>query len=192
MKYFSNNYRDSFKVFEDALVSVGYSRTQKMHRADLAFFDHEPRSNPKKYKKFISCSKERPTFIYPHTPYSYLIWDGGIVADKNVCCNFVMGEVGKLCMESFGYPCRVEAIGFDLCFKDANRHHAYEYPKYQPDRFRTDQMFTSYKGFSTQHDWLQGAKWLKSIEPLFERDGLQWIDHSDGLLKVMGLGCANG
>jgi len=77
-------------------------------------------------------------------------------------------------------------IGMDFC----HYGHAYDYPDYKPDRFRTNKMFTEYHGLPTMHDWVQGAAWLKSIEPLFERDGLKWIDHSHGLLETMGLRCA--
>lgn len=80
----------------------------------------------------------------------------------------------------------VHTIGFDFC----ELGHWYEYPQYQPDRFRTDKMFTVYNGLKTQFDWIQGAKWLKSIEWIFERDGLHWIDHSHGLLEAEGLWCA--
>jgi len=80
----------------------------------------------------------------------------------------------------------VHSIGMDFC----DYGHWYKYPKYQPDRFRTDSMFTVHNGLRTQFDWIQGAKWLKSLQWLFERDGLEWIDHSGGLLKTEGLWCA--
>jgi len=83
---------------------------------------------------------------------------------------------------------QVHTVGMDFSFK-GDKHHSYDYPKYQPDRFRTGNMFTNYDDIPTMWDWVQGAEWLKSIEPLFERDGLQWIDHSDGLLKEMELRC---
>jgi hypothetical protein len=81
----------------------------------------------------------------------------------------------------------VHSIGMDFC----GYGHFYQYPTYQPDRFRTDQMFTRYKGLETQFDWIQGAQWLKSLEWLFARDGLEWHDHSHGLLEAEGLWCAS-
>lgn len=81
----------------------------------------------------------------------------------------------------------VHSIGMDFC----EYGHWYSYPAYQPDRFRTDQMFTQYRGLKTQYDWIQGAQWLKSLQWLFERDGLDWHDHSGGLLKAEGLWCAS-
>jgi len=34
---------------------------------------------------------------------------------------------------------------------------------------------------------LHGAIWLQSIEWMFERDRLKWVDHSDGLLQAIGI-----
>ena len=84
----------------------------------------------------------------------------------------------------------VHTIGYDLMFKDEDHHHAYEYPLYKIDRFRTDQFRTEYKGAKTQWAWVESAQWLQAIEYLFRRDGLKWIDHSEGLLKLEGLECA--
>ena len=72
----------------------------------------------------------------------------------------------------------VHTIGMDFCFKE-DTHHWYKYPPYQPDKFRTNEMFTIYNGIKTQRDWIQGAKWLKSLD----FGDLNWIDHSDGLLE---------
>lgn len=84
----------------------------------------------------------------------------------------------------------VHTIGMDLCFKGEKRHHWYKHPEYKADRFRTSKMFVDYEGIPTQWGWIDGASFLKSVEWLFHRDELHWIDHSDGLLKVMGLECA--
>lgn len=80
----------------------------------------------------------------------------------------------------------VHSIGMDFC----EYGHWYDYPTYQPDRFRSSQMFTEYRGLKTQWDWVQGAQWLKSLEWIFVRDGLEWHDHSHGLLEAEGLWCA--
>lgn len=85
----------------------------------------------------------------------------------------------------------VHTVGFDLCSKRVEADHWYaDYPRYQADRFRSERMFVTYKGLRTQQFWIETATFLKSIEPFFERDNLEWHDHSDGLLKVMGLKCA--
>lgn len=85
----------------------------------------------------------------------------------------------------------VHTIGFDLKFPGTSSlHHWYKHPPYMPDRFRTSKMFTEYKGVKTQWDWIEAAQFLKSVEPIFERDGLRWKDHSNGLLSLEGLKCA--
>jgi len=78
---------------------------------------------------------------------------------------------------------QVHTIGFDLCFKDKQVHHAYPYPIYQPDRYRTEKMFVPYEGLDTQLVWIETAQFLNEIQPYFVRDGLQWQDHSAGLLQ---------
>lgn len=82
----------------------------------------------------------------------------------------------------------VHTIGFDMCFKDSDSHHWYRYPTYQVDKFRQEAMFTEWDNLKTQHDWLEGAIWLaEEIDPMFRREGLTWYDHSDGLLKAVGM-----
>jgi hypothetical protein len=83
---------------------------------------------------------------------------------------------------------RVHTIGFDLCFKDSARHHWYQYPRYEVDVFRKPEMFCDFEGLRTQWVWIETAQFLQEIKPLFERDHLMWIDHSDGLLQKMGVG----
>jgi hypothetical protein len=102
---------------------------------------------------------------------------------------FRVGTVGTQAIHLAGVLgcAEVHTIGMDFC----NLNHWYKYPKYQPDRFRTGAMFTEFAGLQTQHDWLQGARWLGTLEPLFERDGLQWVDHSHGLFDAMDLFCAS-
>lgn len=81
----------------------------------------------------------------------------------------------------------VHTIGYDLMFKDADKHHAYDYPTYKVDKFRTDKFRLNYKGADTQWTWIETAQWLKAIEWVFERDGIEWFDHSNGLLKIEGV-----
>lgn len=80
----------------------------------------------------------------------------------------------------------VHTIGYDLMFRE-KRHHWFAYPKYQADRFRTEQMFVDYKGIKTQFFWIETGQFLKTLEPVFARDKIVWRDHSDGLLKIEGL-----
>jgi len=87
----------------------------------------------------------------------------------------------------------VHTIGLDLMFK-RDRHHWYDHPRYQPDRFATEAMFLrreyGRRIVDTRWDMLETAQFLRAVEYLFERDGLAWVDHSDGLLKLEGLRCA--
>lgn len=110
---------------------------------------------------------------------------GALTSDR---IKFRVGTVGTQVLHLAGLLgcAEVHTIGFDFCSLD----HWYNYPEYKPDKFRTEKMFTQFAGLQTQHDWLQGARWLQSIEPLFVRDRLQWIDHSHGLFEAMGLFCA--
>lgn len=84
----------------------------------------------------------------------------------------------------------IHTVGYDLMFRDEKAHHAYEYPRYQEDKYRTAAQFANYHGVATQWLWIETAIYLKRIEYLFERDGILWRDHSDGLLKLEGLECA--
>lgn len=81
----------------------------------------------------------------------------------------------------------VHTIGYDLMFRSDEHHHAYDYPNYKVDKFRTDKYRVNYKGVDTQWTWIETAQWLRAIEWVFERDGLKWFDHSVGLLKLEGL-----
>lgn len=84
----------------------------------------------------------------------------------------------------------VHTIGLDLMFRHHEKHHAYPHPVYKADKFRKPGFRVTYKGAATQWAWVESAQFFKFIEPLFKRDALKWIDHSDGLLKVEGLDCA--
>jgi len=98
---------------------------------------------------------------------------------------FRVGTVGTQLLHLAGIlgVAEIHTIGMDFCFKDPERHHAYKYPTYQPDKFRTANMFTTYNGFQTQWDFIQGAEWIRQVvKPLMVRDGITWIDHSKGLL----------
>jgi hypothetical protein len=79
----------------------------------------------------------------------------------------------------------IHTIGFDLCFKDDQHHHWYEYPKYRVDRYRTPQAFVQYKGLATQWQWIEAGEYLKTLLPKMKAEGIRWVDHSDGLLQAM-------
>jgi len=109
--------------------------------------------------------------------------------------NFRVGTVGLHLLHHAGIlGCReVHTIGYDLMFK-GERHHWYDHPPYQADRFTTESMFTKRRygelTVATRWAWVETAQYLKAIEYLFERDELVWRDHSEGLLAFEGLRCA--
>ena len=82
----------------------------------------------------------------------------------------------------------VHTIGYDLMFK-GKKHHWYKHPEYKSGKFRHQEMFIEHKGAQTQDWWVETAQYYPTIEHLFERDGLSWKDHSDGLLKLEGVWC---
>jgi len=86
----------------------------------------------------------------------------------------------------------VHTIGFDLCFQNGidGKQHWYDHPEYKPDAFRTHKVFTTYDGLETQWDWIETAEFIASLEDSFKEAGLRWFDHSEGLLKKMGIWCA--
>lgn len=112
---------------------------------------------------------------------------------KNAGVEVCVGTVGLQALHLGALlGCReLHTIGFDLMFrrKEAG-HHWYKYPRYTVDRFRKPAMFVEYKGARTQWVWIETAQYLKAIEPQLERDGVAWVDHSDGLLALEGLQCA--
>lgn len=104
---------------------------------------------------------------------------------------FRVGSVGTQVLHLAGIlgVKEIHTIGFDLCFKDDKHHHWYDYPTYQPDRFRTDLMFKTYNGVRTQEDWIEGMMFLSTLEKPMQDVGITWRDHSDGLLKAGGVFC---
>jgi len=113
--YFAHNYRDSFNGFQKALKKGGYKFDANIRKADILFFDTEPRHLNSKREAWERMIAGRPLFIYPHTPYAFWLWDGFIKPSESVSCNFVVGESAKLSMQKYGYPNRVEVVGFSRC-----------------------------------------------------------------------------
>lgn len=104
--------KDAADEYVNALLAAGYEESEKMNHADFILIDHEHSGNKRDaIEKFI---KIRPAFIYPHVPYSWWAWDGNR-SPLPVCCNFVTGQAAIQGMKSYGYPYRVEAVGFTGC-----------------------------------------------------------------------------
>jgi len=82
----------------------------------------------------------------------------------------------------------VHTIGFDLCYRKEDKHHWYKYPLYiQDGKYWYGDPFTTYKGIKTTWFWVDTVAYFHHILPVMERDELNWIDHSDGLLQAEGL-----
>jgi len=119
-------------------------------------------------------------------------WSGWLLKQTEAGVPVRVGTVGLHLLHHAGILGCAEAhtIGFDLMFRKEEGHHWYPYPTYQPDRFRNETMFTRWEDIPTQHYWIETAQYLQAVEWMFERDGMRWVDHSNGLLRAMGLQCA--
>jgi len=112
-KFFVLKNRDAADVYVSALFAAGFGQAVTMDDADFLLYDYERGSGGKR-KRMEEFLKEKPGFIYPHTPLSWFIWDGAY-KPLPVKCNFVAGEGTRLGMIAYGYPHRVEACGFPRC-----------------------------------------------------------------------------
>lgn len=68
-------------------------------------YDHE------EHRGLVQAFADKPVFVYPHTPYSWFIWDG-IVQPRRASACFVYGESARQGLQSFGYPNRIDVCGF--------------------------------------------------------------------------------
>ena len=119
---------------------------------------------------------------------------GWLQREKGAGAPVHVGTVGAQALHLAGIlgVSEVHTIGFDLILRDREKHHWYNHPVYEVDRFRTPAAFQTYKGIPTLQTWIESAQFLKSIEWMFERDGLQWLDHSNGLLSLFDLKSTKG
>src|SRR5258707_6093011 len=106
-RFFIARNTDSDDMFHQALLSAGYVEVD--HPSVAEFIVHDA-VHPG-LDRFLDS---HPVFVTPHTPQSSFLWDG-ILEQAPVCCNFVYGEAGRMCMKSYGYPYRVEPVGFARC-----------------------------------------------------------------------------
>jgi len=111
--FFPLRNRDAADAYVHALFEAGYKISLKMQEADFLLYDYERGSGGKRaeMERFLAS---KPGFIYPHTPLSWFIWDGAY-RPLPVACNFVAGEAAVEGMKAYGYPYRVEAVGFSRC-----------------------------------------------------------------------------
>jgi hypothetical protein len=124
--------------------------------------------------------------------YGNGLWKGALMQRPDILgtLKLAVGTVGLQALHFAGIlgVSEVHTIGFNLCFRKGEEHHFYKYPMYESSRYwKASQMFTTYRGIATMFYWIDTASYLKQVEGIFERDGLRWIDHSQGLLSVFGL-----
>lgn len=112
-KFFAVKRLDTASSFVNALLHAGYVEVPNAKQADFVLYDKES-SSLARQAKMESQIVDKPVFIYPHTPYSFWFWDG-IVKPRRCTCNFVVGDAAAKSMQTYGYPYRVEAVGFPRC-----------------------------------------------------------------------------
>ena len=111
-KFYVIRNKDSADEFVSALLSAGYSEVNKLEQADFLLFECEHAgATRERISRFL---ENHPGFIYPHTPYSYFSWDS-IYEPAPVACCFVVGDGAMMGMQAYGYPFRVEKIGWTGC-----------------------------------------------------------------------------
>jgi hypothetical protein len=146
-RYFAYRYRDAFEPFERALQRAGYIPTESPGRADIIFLDHEKRLR----------TIDRPLFLYPHTPYSFYFWDGLIDPSRETRCNFVNSKAALESMAVYGYPYRVESIGFTRC----------KIRRFAPTRGKT-------LIYASAHLYTRG-RWPHEGDRLIHEQTLEWL-----------------
>jgi len=97
---------DHDDMMYDALIKAGCVESAFL-RAEFVLHDAV-------HEGYAMRGDSRPSFVYPHTPQSWFLWDGLLVPNK-VSCNFVAGEGAIRGMRAYGYPHRIEAVGFTRC-----------------------------------------------------------------------------
>jgi hypothetical protein len=124
--------------------------------------------------------------------YGNGLWKGALMRRPEIIgsLKLAVGTVGLQAIHFAGIlgVSEVHTIGFDLCFTPGQDHHFYKYPVYESNHYWSkEKMFTKYKGVSTMFFWLDSAVYLQKVEAIFARDGLRWVDHSRGLLSMVGV-----
>lgn len=83
---------------------------------------------------------------------------------------------------------KIHTIGYDLCYREFSRDHWYNYPPYKVDgRFWKSDPTAEFAGWKTNWLWVDTAHYLTLVKPLLRRQGIEWFDHSNGLLATIGL-----
>jgi hypothetical protein len=118
--------------------------------------------------------------------------NGALMQRPRLIQNLRAGTVGlqALHLAAILGVSKVHTIGFDLHFPEKN-HHWYKYPEYVQDgHYWIGDPFTKKYGLRTTWFWYDTMMFLRSVEPYLLMAGVDWKDHSGGLLKAAGLRCA--
>lgn len=134
--------------------------------------------------------KDLPDFDF--RAYGDGLMNGALMQRPKIIKNLRAGTVGLQSLHLAGILgcAEVHTIGFDLHFPAAS-HHWYKYPEYVQDgHYWIGDPFTKYEGLSTTWFWYDTMNFLRAAEPYMLLAGLNWKDHSGGLLKAANLRCA--
>lgn len=127
-RFYMRENKDSGNAFLKALLDAGYERVKDIgtresasydiehhfKEADFIFMDHDYAYRPGPiWSKYLNAPSlyDKPAMLYPHTPYSWFVWDG-ILPPKPVLTNFVVSEGAKEAMQIYGYPYSITPVGF--------------------------------------------------------------------------------
>jgi len=111
---------------------------------------------------------------------------GGLMRNKSAIGDLKL-PIGTVALQAIHLAgilgvAEIHTVGLDLCFKGKD-HHAYPYPEYAENRYFLKDNFLTYKGFQTMAFWVESSEYLLGIIPRLKKEGIEWTDHSDGLLQ---------
>lgn len=176
--YFYRPNKDAGNAFVQALNNAGYRRTDNINSADFLLMDHDDIRYQPEYKNAMAT---KLIFIYPHVPYSWFIWDG-ILEAKSIACNFVVSDGAKEAMRLYGYPYRVESVGFaGMDVQSFQPTHGTKL-LFAPAHPLNDGRYPTELGLQRTRE---AAKWIVRHLHYFESINIRWHGKS---LQSVGLG----
>lgn len=100
-------------AFVEALKDADCQSISQPWRADFFLAEKESKT-PWRRERMEKIIGKKPIFFIPHTPYSFWIWDRWL-DPMGVHCNFQNAPICLDGMKAYGYPSRVEEIGWTRC-----------------------------------------------------------------------------
>ena len=157
-----------------------------VHRKSFALLHDKEKAIPATKAPSFDADKIPENFSFRDYGQGYI--KGALMKNKETIgdLKLAVGTVGLQLIHHAGIlGCsEIHTIGFDLCFKEKD-HHSYPYPAYAPNTYFKPENFIEYHGLKTMTFWLEGAQYLLDMKPQMLKDGIVWIDHSNGLLQVL-------